>query len=108
MFTIPSLIIDCVHLTLLPPPLVQGLNSTQRSEEINLHQLRIMVDTRKRSYQEKQQREAEEREAEERRRRDEEERIRKEERLAKIKRDQEMAKKKAALESVMVHTLHTL
>lgn len=83
---------------------MQGLNSTLRSEDINLQQLRIMLDTRKRAHQERQQREREERETEERRRRDEEERVRKEERLAKIKRDQEMAKKKAALDSVMVHT----
>ncbi len=77
------------------------------------------MDTRKRACQEKQQREAEEREqraAEERRKREEQERIqreveeraRREERLVKIKRDQEMAKKKAALDSVMVCTLYTL
>ena len=77
--------------------------------------MRILVDTRKRACQDKQQRESEEREqraAEERRKIEEQEKLqreideraRREQRLVKIKRDQEMAKKKAALNSVMVGT----
>lgn len=74
--------------------LTQDLSSAEASEEVKIQQLRILVETRKRAFQEKQ-------------RQDQERERVKEERLAKIKRDQEIAlkKKRDALDTVMVGLL---
>ena len=89
------------------------MKGVYRLEEVKTRELRVMVLTRKRVFEEQQRKQREEeqrRTAEVERAKKETERIefemeqraRKEARLAKIKRDQEMAFKKAALDSVVV------